>query len=169
MLFIKLLFEEDDNTIPVIVHAAPTDPATNIALELVDKYEKDEKAFGVVTKIDMLDRQNTKFIENLLNNEEYELGHGYVTVILRNDKEVEAGMTIEDKIKEERQYFSRNTKFNPAGVPQMRRMISNIQYQAIKEHIPALIRDVDVEIQNLEGSVTFLGSLINNEIGRAHV
>lgn len=160
---LSVQYLQDENTIPVIVHAAPTDPATNIALELVDKYEKDDKAFGIVTKVDMLDRQKTKFIEDLLNKEDYELGHGYVTVILRNDKEIEAGMTIEDKIKEERAYFSKHTQFKPAGVPQMRRMISDIQYEAIKSHIPGLIRDIDIEMQNLEGSVTFLGSLINND------
>ena len=154
---------KDPNTIPLVIHAAPSDPATNMAIKLVNKFQREEHSMGIITKIDMLGTQKTGFIEELLNRQSYPLGHGYCTVILRNDKEIEAGLNIEDKIREETEYFRKHSNFRPAGVMAMRKMISDIQYKQIKQHIPSLVRDIDVELENLNSSVSFLGNLVSSD------
>lgn len=150
----------DHTTIPVIIHAAPSDPATNQAIKLVGKCNRDSDSIGIITKVDMLERQKTVFIDDMLRGENYSLGHGYCAVVLRNDSE--SGKTIADKIKEEKEFFSR-IKLKPSGVPQMRKMISDIQFSRIKEQIPHLITDIDSNIGNLKVSQTFLHNLLNND------
>jgi hypothetical protein len=42
------------NNIPIVVHSAPADPATNQGLHLVNKNNKTEDALGVISGLDML-------------------------------------------------------------------------------------------------------------------
>ena len=110
----------------------------------------------------MLERQNMKFIEDMLKGDSYPLGHGYCALILRSEKDIEEKKSINDKIKEEAEFFK---KFNlrPAGVIQLRKMISDIQYGQIKNQIPNLLVDIDREIVGLKDSQTFMCNLINND------
>lgn len=153
---------QDPNTIPLIVHAAPSDPATNHAIKLVGKFGRETDTLGIITKVDMLERQKTGFIEDMLHGETYAMGHGYCAVILRNDKDIEAGMTVNDKMKIERDFFTR-MNLRPSGVDQMRKMISNIQFARVKEQIPNLISDIDSQVSNLKISQSFLNNLLNND------
>ncbi|QKF93607.1 dynamin superfamily protein [Fadolivirus algeromassiliense] len=153
---------QDVSNIPLVVHAAPSDPATNHAIKLVGKYGREGDTLGIITKVDMLERQKTSFIEDMLRGDTCPMGHGYCTVVLRNDKDVEAGMTVNDKIKIEKEFFTR-VPLKPSGVPQMRKMISNIQFSRVKEQIPNLIIDIDAQVANLKISQNFLQNLLSND------
>jgi len=151
---------KNENNIPLIIHSGPSDPATNQAIKMVYKYKREKDALGIITKVDMLEKQKTNYIKELLTGQNYELGHGYCAVVLRNDKE--ADKTINDKIKEEGQFFTK-MNLHPSGVIQMRKMISEIQYNKIKEHIPKLLIEIENEINNLKTSQNFLTNLLNND------
>jgi hypothetical protein len=153
---------QDMNTIPLIVHAAPSDPATNAAIKLVEKYGREGDSLGIITKVDMLEQQRTGFIEEMLKGETYPMGHGYCAVVLRNDKDVEQGMTVSDKMKVEHDLMIK-MGLNPSGVNKMRQMISEIQFKRIKEQIPKLVADIDTQINNLKVSQDFLHNLLNND------
>lgn len=153
---------QDANNIPVIVHAAPSDPATNQAIKLLDKFGRNEQALGVVTKVDMLEKENKGFIKELLNGDAYKLGYGYCAVTLRSEKDIEARKTINDKIKEETEFFTR-FKLRPSGVIQLRKMISDIQFSKIKDQIPNLVMDIDTQIADLKVSQSFMYNLVNND------
>lgn len=73
---------------------------------------------------------------------------------MRNDNDIKNGISINDKIKEENEFFKKN-KMNPSGVLQMRRIISNIQFDIIKEQIPNLLNDIDAQI-NKFGIITII-------------
>ena len=150
------------SNIPLVVHAGPQDPATNQAIKLIRKFNRDDDTMGIITKVDMLEKQKTKFIDDMLNGNTCELGYGYCTVILRNDTEIEAGMTINDKIKSEKEIFSK-LNLHPSGVPQMRKMVSDIQFEKFKEKIPEILVDIDANIANLKVSQNFLQNLVNND------
>ena len=153
---------QDSNNIPVIVHAAPSDPATDQAIKLVNKFGRDVDALGIITKIDMLEKQKMGFIEEMIKGDAYKLGHGYCPVMLRSEKDIEENKTINQKIEEESEFITRFNLF-PGGVIEMRKMISGIQFTKIKDQIPNLINDIDLQIENLKISQSFMFNLINND------
>lgn len=153
---------QDESNVPLVVHSAPSDPATNQAIKLIGKFGREQDTLGIITKVDMLEKQKTKFIEKMLSGETCPMGHGYCAVVLRNDKDIEAGMSVTDKTKIEKDFFLR-VPLKPAGVPQMRKMISDIQYTKIKEQIPNLVSNIDNHISGLRVSQNFLQNLVNND------
>ena len=153
---------QEPNNIPVIVHSAPQDPATNQALNMIKKYKRERDAMGIITKVDMLENQNMGFIDELLKGDNYQLGHGYCAVILRSDKDIEQGKTIDDKMSEEEEFFKKH-HLKPSGVMEMRKMISNLQFNKIKDQIPNLITDIDQHISTLQYSHSFMNNLLENE------
>ena len=159
---LSISYLSDMNNIPVIVHAAPSDPATDQAIKLVNKCNRDEHTMGIITKIDLLEKQNMNFIEEMLRGDSYGLGHGYCVVSLRSEKDITAGLSINDKIKIEADFFKKHNLY-PSGVIQMRQQLSNIQFGEIKGQIPNLISDIDVQIADLKISQSFMYNLINND------
>lgn len=153
---------QDLSIIPVIVHAGPSDPATDQALKLINKLGREDHTLGIITKVDMLEKQKMSFVEEMLKGDTYPLGHGYCAVILRNDKDIDAEMTINDKMKEESEFFNR-FRLQPSGVLQMRKKLSAVQFGIIKTQIPKLISDVDAQIVNLTMSQSFMSELVNND------
>ncbi|XWV26324.1 dynamin family protein [Tupanvirus soda lake] len=154
-------YTSNRNFIPMIVHAAPSDPATNAAIKLVSKIDRRNDAFGILTKFDMVKNQKTAYLERMLKGVDYKLGHGYCAVVLPNDLDIERGVSVEEKIKEEEEFFKKYPNVKPSGVPILRKMISDIQATKIMEHIPAILRDVDVQMDSLKNSQNFLSSLMN--------
>jgi GTP-binding protein EngB required for normal cell division len=159
---LNINYLQDPHNIPILVHAGPSDPATDQAIKLVSKLGRDPDCLGVITKVDMLEHQKMTFIEEMLRGESCPLGHGYVCCVLRNDKEISEGKTINDKIKEESDFFSK-TGLKPSGVVKLRQMISDIQFSKIKDRIPHLVGDIDTQISNLKTSQSFMFNLINND------
>lgn len=151
----------NSNFIPIIIHASTSDPATNSAIKLVTKTNRRGESFGILTKIDMIKRQKTEYLEKMLNDSEYKLGHGYCAVMLSNDLDIERGISVDDKIKIEEEYLKKIPQIKPAGVPTLRKMISDIQARKIVEHIPDILRDVDIQIESLKNSQNFLNNLMN--------
>ncbi len=160
---LSMAYSSNANFIPIIVHAAPSDPATNSALKLISKINRREDAFGILTKIDMVKNQKTTYLEKMLNGTEYKLGHGYCAVVLPNDNDIERGISIEEKIVQETDYFKKNIHIRPAGVPTLRSMISDIQAKKITEHIPEILSDVNTQIDSLKNSQNFLNNLMNGD------
>lgn len=153
---------QNPHNIPVVVHSGPADPATNPGLKSIIKFNRQEDAFGVITKLDLLETQNTDFIKQMLSNKTYPLGHGYCAVVLRNDQDISNGKTVADKLKEEEMVFKRN-KLNPHGVMTMRKKISDIQYMKIRDQIPNILQTVDGQIADLKASQTFMNNLSFND------
>ena len=170
---LNIQYLSDPNNLPVIIHGAPSDPATSHSLKLVKKLGREADTLGVITKMDMLEKQNTKYIENLLSGKQFQLGYGYCAVVLRNDEDINKGTSIEEKIKRETNFFAKLPHIRPAGVMKLREMISDMQYQKIKDQIPEIIHQVDTQIDALKHSQTFLDSLVNNDskqlVGRLEV
>src|SRR5206468_763412 len=62
---ISVKYLEDLNNIPIVVHPAPLDPATGRGIGLVTKHKREKDSFGVITKLDMLHKQNINFIKDM--------------------------------------------------------------------------------------------------------
>ena len=153
---------QNPNSIPILIQSSPTDPATNSALNLINRLGRAKDTFGVITKCDMIQGQTNDLVKKLLNGSMYHLGYGYCGVILRNDRETEQGMTIAEKELEEQKFKLANPQLRPFGSQDMKSILSNIQFQKIKSLIPDLILDIDREISNCTASESFLESLMGN-------
>ena len=101
---------EKPNTIPAVVVPANLDPANSQGLHLLNKLDLEEKSLGIIPKADIAGKSSHKMVEDLLNNKKYKLGYGYVALMLRNKKDIENGVTIKTKMKEEKEFFSCKTK-----------------------------------------------------------
>lgn len=164
---LSVKYLEDPNTIPVVVHSAPSDAATNQAIQLVKKCGKVGSTFMVITKVDQahIGRRTDSHIAKMLSRQEYELGYGSVAVTLRSDEDIAEGKTIQKKIDEETTYFKKSG-LAPSGVPKMRQMISDIQYEKIKKQIPGLLQDINLAIENTRSSKSFIDDLVGNDQSR---
>ena len=154
------------NVIPVVVHSATSDPATNQALQLVNKLGRQADAFGVITKMDLVERQNNSLIREVLQGKVYPLGYGYCGVILRSDADAEAGVTPKDKVKEEEAFRSKFPDLTPFGSEESHRLLSEIQFQRIRGVIPEFLADIDKEIANCVTLDSSLEAMTNNQGGK---
>ena len=153
---------EKSNCYPIIVQAGPTDPATNPALQYVSKFKRREDSMGVITKMDLTVGQHTQQIEDMLKGNRYKLGNGWVAVLLRSNKDIDNGISISEKMEEEKRFFKDKPNFNPSGVETLRKKIGDLQFEKIKYQIPFLIEEVDKMIIDLHNSASFLTNLIND-------
>ncbi|AYV83919.1 MAG: dynamin family protein [Hyperionvirus sp.] len=157
---------ENPNTIPIIVHDASGDPEINKALQIVMKLRRSADACGIITKIDKQKSHNSS-IKSMLEGKTYPLGYGYVPVTLRNMEEVDAGMTVEEKEEQEKQFFERNPALKPVngpyGVAALRSKLADIQVDKIKQNVPEIIKEIDAMIENLSKSETFLGGIVDGK------
>ncbi|CAH6421112.1 Dynamin family GTPase [uncultured virus] len=152
----------NEKIIPIVITSAAMDPATNQALKMLGRFQREKDSLGIITKIDLMEKQNMIETEQMLSGKKYPLGHGYVTVILRNKEDIDKKISMKDKILMEKEYFSSRPNLHPSGVPEMRQIISNIQFEKLKDQIPFLISDIEKEILNLEQSITFLETIVND-------
>lgn len=152
------------NNIPVIVHAGPADPGTNKAIEYAKKFERIPHCLGVLTKLDMLKEHNTEHVEELLNWQKYKVGYGWHGLVLRSDSDNKKGVSIEQKIVEETDFFGKRSEFpkNNVGTLSLRQKISEIQFEKIKEQVPYLIAEVDKILADMNKSNSLLTELLNN-------
>lgn len=155
-------YMSNSNFIPIIVHAAPQDPATNNALKLITKHGRRNDAFGIITKTDMLKHQKMGYLERMLNGTDYKLGYGYCAVVLSSDKDIENGITVEDKIRLEKAYFEK-INISPAGIPALRQRISDIQAEKILELKLEIVNDINNEMNSLKNAQNFLSNLTNGD------
>lgn len=155
---------KETNFIPLVVHSANIDAENNPVIELVNKHNRQGGSMGVITKMDAAAKDKSDKLKNLLAGKDPKcsLGYGYCAVVLRNDEDIEAGKTVDDKIIEEKEYFAKHP-FYPAGVPELRNMISRIQLEKIIPLVPTLLQDIDKEIANLNTSGTVLNDLVNHK------
>ncbi|AYV81982.1 MAG: dynamin family protein [Homavirus sp.] len=153
---------QNRNNIPLVITAAPSDPATNMALQLVSKYKRREESIGVITKMDLTVKQHTEIIEQMLKGNKFALGNGWVSVLLKNNNDDDNGITVQQKILEEEEFFKDKPNFSPSGVKMLRKKIGDLQLSKIQHNIPQLIADIDKKIDDLRNSESFLTNLVND-------
>jgi len=153
---------EDHNNIPVIINPGPTDPATNLALQLTHQYNRNKDALGIITKTDLTENQKTTMIKDMLNGKKYQLGYGYIATVLRNGKDIDNNISINDKMEEERLFFENHPEIRPSGVEEIRKKMSSIQFERIRNNIPDILANIDIKVDELKESKTILDKIIED-------
>lgn len=146
------------SSIPIVVTSAASDIATNEGYKILYDSGKKGMGLGVFTKIDTTLNVNTDVVKELLSGDKsgrrsyLAMKYGYHAVVLRNKKEVDAGMTIKEKILEENKFFYDNHEFYPSGVVELREKISKMQLDQISTCIPQIIDEINDKIEHLKRS-----------------
>lgn len=156
-------YASNTNYVPIIVHAAPSDPANNAGIKLITKIGRRDNTLGVLTKLDMVKDQRKEYLEKMLGGKEYKLGHGYCAVVLPNDTDIDNGISVQQKIQYETDFFKKYPNIKPAGVPTLCKIISDIQSREIMTHIPAILHDVNIHIASFRDSENFLNKLLSGD------
>jgi len=154
---------KDPNIIPLLLHSGASDIATNSAMNLVIKYGRTDDAIGVITKLDITKKQNNELIRDMIDGKSYPLGHGYIGVILRNDKDIENHVGFDEKRKYEQKFFETMRLPKTHGVDALMKKIAEIQYLKFKDKIPELLRDIDIELKKLESSSKLIGGIAKGD------
>lgn len=151
---------KDKNNIFVLVSSATLDLANSQMLQLIKKYNRTDDTLGVLTKIDLTENQNTNLINDILDDKIYKLGYGWIVTKLRSDRDIRDGITIEQSLSSESSYFQ-NRPFKRAGIIEIRKMLSLIQFDRIKYNLPEIINEIKEKIYEMKSSQTFLEKIIN--------
>jgi dynamin 1-like protein len=118
---------------------------------------------GVLTKLDLLEDQQQ--LEELFNNEVYPLELGYYGLKCRNQKELDAGISIQDALNLESKFFAGAgnvfAKFgNKMGTRQMCGMLSSYLSEQIKRCLPQVRTKLQQMIQEKEKDVKGIGQTL---------
>lgn len=153
---------KDKNNIIVLVSSAPSDLANSQILSLIQKHGRTKDTLGVMTKIDLIENQNSNVIADILNGKTRKLGYGWIPTKLRSDRDIRENMTIEQAIAYETDYFNNRRYGNgPHGIFEIRRMISAIQFNKIKSNIPAIILELDKLSETFTSAQKYLLKIID--------
>ncbi|CAE7230638.1 dnm1l [Symbiodinium pilosum] len=131
----------NNNTLILAVSAANVDLATSDALALAREVDpKGERTVGVLTKLDLAEENGTAF--EALAGEVYPLRLGYTAVVCRSERASQSGMTFEDALKEEHDFFARQPRLQPllsqCGIPNLAQRLQFLLLNHIREALPAL-------------------------------
>lgn len=155
---------KDKNNILVLVSSAPSDLANSQMLQLIKKHGRTEDTLGIMTKIDLVENQNLNYITDILMGKIYKLRYGWIPTKLRSDKDLMNNKTVDDAIKEEREYCNSRIFGNFIhGVLEIRKKLSSIQFERIKENIPSILKEIDERIKGLKESQSFFQKIIEDD------
>ena len=98
-------YAKSKNTIILTVVSGHVDPATWKSSKFAKKWDfSGERTVCVITKVD-IDTRGESQIEDLLRGFKYPLKNGYIAVKWRSQKDSEDGVTLEQSLKEEKDFF----------------------------------------------------------------
>lgn len=146
------------------------DLSVSEALSLAKEYDKEgNRTFGVLTKIDIMDQGTTCI--GVLNNKVIKLKHGYVGVKCRSQKDIEANMTVEQALEEEKEFFKANKIYsnlsNVVGTRTLSFKLSALLESHIRENLPQIIEDISEKIKENKDTLRSLGECVpKDEAGK---
>jgi hypothetical protein len=153
---------EDPEVIPVLIIAGNGDIANNQGYRLVIRCGRKKDVLPFLTKFDIT--KNRDVIKDLLNGDKYKLGNDYGGIVLRSKEAKENGVTIQNQILIEEEFFNNNPelKGNSYGIQSLRERIMEEQVQRTKSNIPKIIKEIDEKIKLLKKNNSVLDDIVSN-------
>ncbi|XP_021477916.2 interferon-induced GTP-binding protein Mx2-like [Oncorhynchus mykiss] len=110
-LILKILSKQ--KTINLVVVPCNVDIATTEALKMAKEVDPEgTRTLAILTKPDLIDRGTEKDVLDIVRNKIIPLNMGYVIVKCRGQKQINDGVTINDAIEEERDFFENHDEFS---------------------------------------------------------
>ncbi|KAK6894637.1 Vacuolar protein sorting-associated protein 1 [Candida tropicalis] len=153
-------FISKPNAIILSVNAANTDLANSDGLKLAREVDHEgARTIGVLTKVDLMD-QGTDVID-ILAGRVIPLRFGYVPVINRGQKDIEAKKTIRDALKDERAFFENHPSYRAkaqfCGTPYLAKKLNGILLHHIKGTLPDIKMRIEHSLKKYSQELALLG------------
>lgn len=148
------------NAIILSVNAANTDLANSDGLKLAREVDPEgTRTIGVLTKVDLMD-QGTDVID-ILAGRVIPLRYGYIPVINRGQKDIEAKKTIRAALEDERKFFenhpSYSSKAHYCGTPYLAKKLNSILLHHIRQTLPEIKNKIEVTLKKYQSELLSLG------------
>ncbi|XP_020105773.1 dynamin-related protein 5A-like [Ananas comosus] len=159
---------EKPNCIILAISPANQDLATSDAIKISrDVDPKGERTFGVLTKIDLMDK-GTDAVD-ILEGRSYKLQYPWVGVVNRSQAEINKSVDMIAARRKEREYFANTPEYkhlaNRMGSEYLGKMLSKHLESVIKARIPGIQSLINKTIAELEGELARLGKPIAADAG----
>lgn len=152
---------KNKNAIIMCVIPAREDLEADIALELVKEHDIDgSRTIGVLTKIDLMNRNNS-IAHYILNNnvsKDLQLYYGYYAI--KNDSKY----TFDKQTEHEENYFKNHSLYsdiintNRFGVERLKTSLSHIFIEKIKKNIPSILHTIETILKENNTKLLELGT-----------
>lgn len=151
-----LNYVKRDNCLILAVTPANQDLATSDALKLSREVDPSGlRTIGVLTKIDLMDQGTDA--RDILENRVFPLRRGYVGVICRSQKDIEAKVDITVALHRERKYFLSHPSYthlaDRCGTPFLQRTLNQQLTTHIRDTLPSLRDKLQRQMFALEKDV----------------
>ncbi|KAK7189313.1 hypothetical protein DPSP01_012984 [Paraphaeosphaeria sporulosa] len=107
-----------------------------------------KRTVGIITKCDALQPGDEQGVFRIAKNEVEKLNHGWFVVKNRSTQEIVAGVTIEDRHRREKQFFSTvapwtELKKNRTGIYALKAFLGGLLYDHISNEFPDVVKDIE--------------------------
>jgi hypothetical protein len=135
-----------------------TSDALQMALEIDPK---GDRTIGVLTKVDIMDRGTN--CKKILHNEEIPLKNGYVALKNRSQQDIINGMSIQDALKQEKEFFQMSPIYRSLGsehfgtevlIEKLRRLF----FENLKKFLPKIYSDLKMKIKECQDLLETFGT-----------
>lgn len=159
-----LQFISNPNAIILAVTAANTDIANSDALQLAkaaDPYGN--RTIGVLTKLDLMDPGTDA--SEVLNNQLIPLRRGYIAVVNRGQKDINADLSIREGLKKEEEFFRNHPVYSrdrnllsKCGTKTLAKSLNIILMHHIRECLPEVKNRIASMMADVQQELDALGS-----------
>lgn len=148
-------FASNPNAILLAVTGANTDLASSDALKLASELDpRGERTIGVLTKLDLMDPGTDA--SEILGNKVIPLRRGYVAVVNRGQRDIDADLSIRNGLRNEERFFRTHPVYSrdrsiagKCGTMNLARNLNGILIHHIRDCLPEL----KIRIANMMGDV----------------
>lgn len=159
---------EKPNCIILAISPANQDIATSDAIKISrDVDPKGERTFGVLTKIDLMDK-GTDAVD-MLEGRSYKLQFPWIGVVNRSQADINKSVDMIAARRREREYFANTPEYkhlaHRMGSEHLGKMLSKHLEQVIKSRIPGIQSLISKTIAELEAELKRLGKPIATDAG----
>lgn len=154
-------YVSDPRTIILCVIPINQDISTSEALQMAKRVDPQGiRTLGVLTKIDIMDK-GTDAKKNLLG-QDVPMRLGYVGVKNRSQHDITTKVTVENALKEEREYFASHPTYSTMppgylGTDVLVEKLTRIMFTHIKRFLPDILKEVVIRLHECEEKLTELG------------
>lgn len=159
-----LQFISNPNAIILAVTAANTDIANSDALQLAkaaDPYGN--RTIGVLTKLDLMDPGTDA--SEVLNNQLIPLRRGYIGVVNRGQKDINADLSIRDGLRKEEEFFRHHPIYShdrnlisKCGTKTLAKALNTILMHHIRECLPEVKNRISSMLTDVHQELDALGN-----------
>jgi hypothetical protein len=133
--------------------------ALHMAMELDPK---GDRTIGVLTKVDIMDRGTN--CKKILQNEEIPLKNGYVALKNRSQQDIINGMSIQDALRQEKEFFSISPIYRSLsqsdhfGTEVLIEKLKRLFFENLKKFLPKIYSDLKLKIKECQDMLESFGT-----------